>query len=133
MERKHSSLPNAGRGLFTKRNILKHELVIWIKNPVEIGEADLDSLEYDDSAILVTVIRKINNRNRKFYAWITDKKNVKTQDWYYQNHSSHLANTTMKLISISEKTQTVGWFAKRDIAAGEELFFNYNPGCNVKF
>ncbi len=133
MERKQSGITNAGLGLFTKQRFSKNELVVIIQYPIEISLVNLDNLKYDDSAIYVTVNRKIKNRNRKVHIWITDKKNVKTQDWYYQNHSSSDANTLMKICKTENGKETIGWFAKRDIEIGEELLFNYNPGYNVKF
>ena len=134
MQRKKSTLPDAGKGLFTKHKILKNELIVYIHNPREIStENDLDKLEYNDSAINVIIIKNIKNKNRRVRVWVTDQKNVKTQNWYYLNHKANNPNTIMKLFTTSKNMQTIGWFAKRDINIGEELFFNYNPGSNVRF
>ena len=158
MERKTSLLPHAGMGLFATKDIRKDELVTYIKHPKEVDELKLDTLVNDDSAICVFITKRINGKNKKVKIWMTDKKNVKTQDWFYQNHQSQDATTFMRLIKLPMKTTpteehpkktktkttkkninniiivyTIGWFAKRNIKSGEELCFNYDPGTKIKY
>jgi len=52
--------------------------------------------------------------------------------WYYINHGTSEANAVL----CAEPTPAglaILWRAKRDIASGEEIRFNYNPGVSIPF
>ena len=45
--------------------------------------------------------------------------------WYMMNHHKRKANTKNRWLRDRNGIVTMQWFALRDIAAGEELFYDY--------
>jgi uncharacterized protein len=116
---KKSTLPNTGKGLFTKKDIKKGERIIEYLGEI-ITEAELDKRAENDIY---------------GYAFYVSKK--KCIDAYYTpNELARFANDAKGLIRVEgiknnccyEIWKNRGWIkAERNIKAGEEIFVSYGP------
>lgn len=115
----------AGKGLFTTKNILKGEIIIAMKQPIEITQITKIAQFPSDAAIFVYKTKK----------YIIDKQwtNPKIPPfWYFQNHATTEANSKM-ILTQSKIGPSISWVAKKDINKGSEIMFNYNPGKTLCF
>lgn len=114
---KKSTLPNAGKGLFTKRDIKKGERIVEYLGEV-ITEAELD--------------RRAENDIYGYAFYISKRKCI---DAYYTPEAyARYANDAKGLVRIKGVTNNCcyevwknrGWIsAEKDIKAGSELFVSY--------
>jgi SET domain-containing protein len=114
---KKSTLPKAGKGLFTKKDIRKGERVIEYLGEV-ITEAELD--------------RRAENDIYGYAFYISKKKCIDA--YYTPNELARFANDARGLVKIKgiknnccyEIWKNRGWIkAERNIKAGEEIFVSY--------
>jgi SET domain-containing protein len=119
LEVKKSTLPKAGKGLFTKRDIKKGERFIEYLGEV-ITEAELD--------------RRAENDIYGYAFYISKKKCI---DAYYTPEAlARFANDAKGLVKVKGLRNNCcytiwknrGWIeAERNIKAGEEIFVSYGP------
>lgn len=131
-----SKIVGGGQGLFASRDFQKGEEIvritdpIWFSTDVELLQYEKDQKNAPDCCIWIHALKQ----------WIGSKKNVRKQHWYHINHSTMNANAKPCLLEQEKKQKTkkhskptLVWICKNAIKKGEEIYFNYNPGCNVKF
>jgi len=117
---KQSTIPNAGNGLFAKRDFRKGELIGYIKG-VPISDEEADEIANSDDP-------------RKFY--FLDLFNGKTLDTYGSKSLCIYANDAEGFTKVSgfknngcigvTKNHTKGYItAISDIKAGDEIFLDY--------
>jgi SET domain-containing protein len=116
---KKSTLPGAGKGLFTKRDVKKGERFIEYLGEI-ITEAELDKRAENDIY---------------GYAFYVSKK--KCIDAYYTpEHLGRFANDAKGIVRVKGIKNNCcyrifkqrGWIeAERDLKAGEEIFVSYGP------
>ncbi len=121
-----SKIIGAGKGLFATCDIQPGEEVVRINKPVTFT-TELQLSKYT----------KKQDNTRDCYIWVPSmkqyigsKRNVNNENWYFMNHATVEANVKPQWDS---NLNTIVWIAKKTIKKGDEIYFNYNPGCNVKF
>jgi hypothetical protein len=119
-----SNIVGAGNGLFATRDFEKGEEIVRINKPILFStDAQLEKYEEKQNNLPDCCIWIFNSKK-----WIGSKTKVSKEHWYYINHSTIDANVKPQL-----NESTMIWIAKQPIKKGDEIFFNYNPGCKVKF
>lgn len=114
---KKSTLPNAGKGLFTNKPIKKGEKIIEYKGEI------IDWKEYEKRVL----------KNKDGYLFFINKKRC-IDAWSTPQHKARYANDAAGLSRVKGKRNNSDYIifddkcfivSSRDIKAGEEIFVNY--------
>jgi SET domain-containing protein len=121
----------SGRGLFSSVPIAKGQIITCIHDPMEI-EGDVNA-NWPEDAVLHISAKNIDDARKRDMVIFDGSWNVPEEPpmWYFQNHSAS-PNSEMKLYAAGDKA-TVCFVAKKNIAANEEIVFNYQPGKTLRF
>lgn len=109
-----------GRGLFTKEEISKGQIVVYMTSPQPVTQEQIKIYPCDAYIHVPSQSQTALFDN----AWKTDPP-----AWYFINHGRG-KSVNVKLVW---KNNTICWQATKKILPNQELFFDYDVGHKVTF
>ena len=106
----------AGETIIAMQDPVGYQISEWRRMCVKLGRPEMAAIE-----------------SRSGNCWTDWGPGLPKPRWWYLNDEKENPTLDMVIIKVGAGGNTIAWKAHRDIAAGEELTFNYGCPCSWDF